>query len=283
MSVTLNKTNTNVERIIAKIDNDFNPDNSDWIPRVGAWCIDAMSMIDCLCLERKKVKLAVKDRIAISSCPIDNNGIKVYDSNGCKIKEAGDAQNGCDCSSTGGVQKSETTELSTSAGLYETNNPIATAPDYLVAETLNADKEWPGRYRINEYNLGQDNTKERNYVLVDCNKIELNFDTDCIVIEYDAVKTEPTSLGYELPVIPNNGVLIEALVYYCMYKMLCRGYKHPVFNLQASQYGTNPYYIWTQIKEEARRSVLANQFDSDEDIAKILRSNFYINTFDPRR
>ena len=283
MSVTLNKTNTNVERIIAKIDNDFNPDNSDWIPRVGAWCIDAMSMIDCLCLERKKVKLAVKDRIATSSCPIDNNNIKVYDSNGCKIKEAKEAQDGCDCSSTGGVPKSGTTELSASAGLYETNNPIATAPDYLVAETLNADKEWPGRYRINEYNLGQDNTKERNYVLVDCNKIELNFDTDCIVIEYDAVKTEPTSLGYELPVIPNNGVLIEALVYYCMYKMLCRGYKHPVFNLQASQYGTNPYYIWTQIKEEARRSVLANQFDSDEDITKILRSNFYINTFDPRR
>lgn len=283
MSVTLNKTNTNVERIIAKIDNDFNPDNSDWIPRVGAWCIDAMSMIDCLCLERKKVKLAVKDRIATSSCPIDNNGLKVYDSNGCKIKEAGDAQDGCDCPSTGGVPKSETTGLSVSAGLYETNNPIATAPDYLVAETLNADKEWPGRYRINEYNLGQDNAKERNYVLADCNKIELNFDTDCIIIEYDAVKTEPTSLGYELPVIPNNGVLIEALVYYCMYKMLCRGYVHKVFNLSASQYGTNPYYIWTQIKEEARRSVLANRFDSDEDITKILRSNFYINTFDPRR
>ena len=25
---------TNIERIIAKIDNDFNPDNSDWIPNV---------------------------------------------------------------------------------------------------------------------------------------------------------------------------------------------------------------------------------------------------------
>ena len=86
-----------------------------------------------------------------------------------------------------------------------------------------------------------------------------------------------------MPAIPNNGILIEALVYYCMYKMLCRGYKHPVFNLQASQYGTNPYYIWTQMKEEARRSVLSNRVDSNEDITKILRSNFYINTFDPRR
>ena len=38
----LNNVNTNVEHIIAKIDNDFNPDNSDWIPRVGTWVIDAM-------------------------------------------------------------------------------------------------------------------------------------------------------------------------------------------------------------------------------------------------
>ena len=39
----LNNVNTSVERIIAKIDNDFNPDGSDWIPRVIAWTIDAMT------------------------------------------------------------------------------------------------------------------------------------------------------------------------------------------------------------------------------------------------
>ena len=50
----LNKTNTNVERIIAKIDNDFNPDTSDWIPRVAAWSIDAMSQLKVLSTERKK-------------------------------------------------------------------------------------------------------------------------------------------------------------------------------------------------------------------------------------
>ena len=281
MSEMLNDANTNVERIIAKIDNDFNPDNSDWIPRVGAWCIDAMSMLDCLCTIRKRETLTVKDRIAQSNCPIGNNRLKVFDNNGCEIEEAGETNSEC-CPSTGGVQETEMTELSVSAGLYETNNSIAKAPDYIVAETLNADKEWPGRYRVNEYNLGERNNQKRNYVLVDCNKIELNFDTECITIEYDAIKTEPTSLGYELPVIPNNGLLIEALVYFCIYKMLCRGYKHPVFIPQASQYGTNPYYIWTQMKEEARRSVIANRVDSDDDITKILRSNFYINTFDPR-
>lgn len=283
MSETLTNTSTNVERIIAKIDNDFNPDNSDWIPRVGAWCIDAMSMIDCLCTERKKIKVAVQDRIAMSPCLINDKNIKVYDENGCEIKEASEKRTCSECPSTGQGKQSTTTELSDTAGLFETTNPIAKAPDYLVAETLNAEKEWPGRYRINEYNLGQKKTQDRNYVLAGCDKIELNYDTKCITIEYDAIKCVPTSYGCNMPAIPNNGVLIEALVYYCMYKMLCRGYKHPVFNLQASQYGTNPYYIWTQMKEEARRSVISNRVDSNEDITKILRSNFYINTFDPRR
>lgn len=279
----LNNTSTNVERIIAKIDNDFNPDNSDWIPRVGAWCIDAMSMINCLCIERKKLKLAVIERIAKSPCPINDKNIKVYDNNGCEVKKANDIRACNECLSTGQIKESITTELSDTAGLYESNNPIAKAPDYLVAETLNTDKEWPGRYRVNEYNLGQKQTKDRNYVIEGCYNIELNFDTKCITIEYDTIKCVPTSYGCDMPAIPNNGILIEALVYYCIYKMLCRGYKHPVFNLQASQYGTNPYYIWLQLKEEARRSILAKHFDSDEDITKILRSNFYISTFDPRR
>ena len=283
MSEMLNNTSTNVERIIAKIDNDFNPDNSDWIPRVGAWCIDAMSMINCLCTERKKLKLAVIERIAKSPCPINDKNIKVYDENGCEVKKANNKRACSECPSTGQIEESTTTELSDTAGLYEANNPIAEAPDYLVAETLNVDKEWPGRYRINEYNLGQKKTCDRNYVIEGCYNIELNFNTKCITVEYDAIKCVPTSYGCDMPAIPNNGILIEALVYYCMYKMLCRGYKHPVFNLQASQYGTNPFWLWQQLKEEARRSILAKHFDSDEDITKILRSNFYINTFDPRR
>lgn len=283
MSEMLNNTSTNVERIIAKIDNDFNPDNSDWIPRVGAWCIDAMSMINCLCTERKKLKLAVIEKIAKSPCPINDKNIKVYDENGCEVKKANDKRTCSECPSTGQIEKSKTTELSDTAGLYEANNPIAEAPDYLVAETLNVDKEWPGRYRINEYNLGQKKICDRNYVIEGCYNIELNFNTKCITVEYDTIKCVSTSYGCDMPAIPNNGILIEALVYYCMYKMLCRGYKHPVFNLQASQYGTNPFWLWQQLKEEARRSILAKHFDSDEDITKILRSNFYINTFDPRR
>ena len=64
--------------------------------------------------------------------------------------------------------------------------------------------------------------------------------------------------------------------------MLCRGYKHPVFNLQASQYGTNPYYMWIKLKEEARLDIINNNFD-DNGASRMFRNTTYIQTFDPRR
>lgn len=280
MSEMLNNVNTNVERIIAKIDNDFNPDNSDWIPRVGAWCIDAMTQLDILRTKRKKKKLIVKDRIAYSDCPLTNNNIKIYDNRGCKIEEAKDSNACNDCFSTG-ESASETSGTSiditpSTINAIETGNKQA--PDYVIANTIN--DKYPFRYNVQHYNLGN-NIKKHNYIIVNNDKIELNFDTNFIYIEYDYIETTCSErFGCELPVIPNNGLLIEAIAYYCMYKMLCRGYKHPVFNLQASQYGTNPYYIWTQLKDEAKRSILNNSID---DTSKLFRSNLFINTFDPRR
>ena len=101
------KANTNIEHIIAKIDNDFNPDNSDWIPRVAAWAIDAMSQINVLRKVRKKKKLIVKDRIAYSECDIDEDSLKVYDNNGCIINKAEEESCCNDSPSTGDVIQTE--------------------------------------------------------------------------------------------------------------------------------------------------------------------------------
>lgn len=278
-----NKT-TNIERIIAKIDNDFNPDNSDWIPRVGAWCIEALSMIGGLQTERKRKVYKVNDRIVNTDCPINDINIKVFDENGCEVKKA-DKDKCCGCPpSTGEIKQSEsakTAEVTIATSVYKNSQPYGKAPDYLVAETLNADKEWPGRYRVNEYDFADASACKRNYVITGNCQLELNFDTSCVTIEYDAIKTICIN-NCDMPVIPNNAIVIEAIVNYCMYKMLCRGYKHPVLNLAASQYGTNPYYNWISTKEEARRSIIVNKVDDDDTISKLFRSNFYIATFDSR-
>lgn len=275
-----NNVSTSVERIIAKIDNDFNPDNSDWIPRVGAWCIDAMGQIGAIKTKPKKVNVRVVDRIAHIPYPVEGGDIKVYDINGCVIKELDDASC-CDGFPSTGESTSETSGsdgIRVTSTMSVANMTKHNQPTEVFAETVN--DKYPNRYNYYNYGIkGVD--KKRNFVLIDNNKIELNFDAEYICIVIDTIETYYSKVfKCDLPKIPNNAVLIEAITYYCMYKMLCRGFKHPVLNLQASQYGTNPYYIYNQLKDEAERSILNDGIN--QDVSKLFRSSLFIQTYYPR-
>ena len=61
----MNKNLSSIETIIARLDNDFNIMSSDYIPRVGAWCIDAMNEIGILQYEEKETTIEVVDRVPI--------------------------------------------------------------------------------------------------------------------------------------------------------------------------------------------------------------------------
>ena len=274
-----NNANTNVEHIIAKIDNDFNPDNSDWIPRVAAWVIDAMSQLKALRTVRTKKKLIVKDGIAYSSCPIDSPNLIVYDNNGCKITKAKGSDFIPDYSSTGKI--THTARLTPKTVDIIHNSDPNHGPN-IIANTIN-DRDLPERYNYVEVNSNGASC-DRNYTIVDNNKLEINFDADCIYVETDTVKTQYSTIyNCELPVIPNNGLLIEGITNWCMYKMLTRGYKHPVFNLAASQYGTNPYYMFKSSKSEIRTSLILDAQGEVIDDGGLWQAGFYINTFNPRR
>ncbi len=270
--------NVSIERIIAKIDNDFNPDNTDWIPRVAAWVTDALLQLDVNLTKRKRISLPIRNRIGISQYNLRN--AIIYDKCGNRISEATANASDCPCNGSPSTGDLEQTTTASATDTSETicNEDANDAPNQMVSQQIA-----PNRYNIYEFELGCD--KQRNYVLIDDTKIELNFDTDCIQLEYDFIETQESELyGCELPMIPNDGVLIEALTYFCMYKMLTRGYKHPVMNLAASQYGTNPYYIWLQMKEQAKRSIINRNFDRDmDDNSRMFRSALYIDTFDPKR
>lgn len=268
----LNNVNTNVERIIAKIDNDFNPDQSDWIPRVGAWAIDAMTQIDALPKVRKKIKLIVHDRIAYSDCPIDSPNLIVYDNNGCKISKQKSSSD-CECdSSTGEISKAYDVTPKTVDAIY--NRGATNGPNMKANVINNANSH---RYNY-EY---QERAEPREYVLVGDNKLELSFDANCVYVETDVVVTTfSETYQCEIPLIPNSGILIEYIAYYCIYKMLCRGYKHPVFNLAASQYGTNPYYEYKQLQPIAKRDVIIDaQGNININDGNLWRSSLFISTF----
>ena len=265
---------TSLERIIAKIDNDFNPDNSDWIPRVGAWVIDAMSILKVTPTEKKRKTIAVKDRIAYLDCTVASNNLKVFDSNGCPVEEQTDTQCSCGYHFTGTDTKARTTELTNTIGIDNTKSK--NGPTVISIENTKGNE--PISHIVLEANNNTRNIN-KNYTIVGNNKIELNYDTDCIIVEYDGIQTTYSDIyGCELPNIPDNGLLIECITAWCMYKFLCRGYKHQVFNLRDNSPAINPYLFWMQYKDKAKDSIIN---DSQGNIdSNLWRSAFYIDTFD---
>lgn len=243
------KRQCTVERLVGKIDNDFNISESDWIPRVAAWVIDALSQMKCLPMERKKRKLKVNNRIAIFPCTLNTSDIKVYDSHGCEIPELNSGECGCYAfpSSTGGRDEI--------AVIDNTNN---TGVNFMQVATINS-------------------AAGRNFVL-DGDRIELNFDTDYITVEsYEVATYHDDYYNCDCPYIYDDGILLEALSFYVLFKYLSRGSKHPVYDLKSNSPVTNPWLQWNTLKTKATASVRYKLLNDDG-----WNNFFYNSTFLPR-
>lgn len=238
-----------LQRLIGKVDNDFNISESDWIPRVAAWTIDALSQMKVLPMERKRRTLEVSDRIAQFPCTINAEEISVYDSNGCEIPA---------------YKKSK------SCGCNKSNIPFM--GEQIGVTKPYAPNGWETVQVANVVTAGN-----RNFVL-DGNNIILNFDTDKIDVEsLEVVTYHDDYYDCECPYIYDDGLLLEALSWYILYKYLSRGSKHTVYSLQSNSPVTNPYIQWNTLRPKAMASVKGKLGN-----AKGWNNFFYNSTFLPR-
>ena len=246
------KKQVTLQRLIGKVDNDFNISESDWIPRVGAWVIDALSQLKCLPMERKRRTLEVSNRIATFPCELNAKELKVFDSRGCEIKELTNNKQ-CGCSGL---------------GVNIPNSEIA---------IFNSDNK-SGVDTMEVANIVS--SISRNFVIAG-NNIELNFDTDFIDVEsYEVATYHDDYFECDVPYIYDNGLLLEALSWYILFKYLSRGSKHPVYSLTSTNQVTNPFMQWTAIKTKAANSVKSDLMNETE---SGWRNFFYNSTFDPSR
>ena len=238
-----------ISRLIGKIDNDFNISESDWIPRVAAWVIDALSQMKVLPMERKRRILEVSERIAQFPCCINADEIKVYDKNGCEISQL-DSNSSCGCN---------------------INDNNYSPQEIAVIDNNN-------KSGVNFMNVGTVvNNSNRNFVLQG-NNIELNFNTDKIIVETLEVATYYDEYyDCEVPYIYDDGLLLEALAWYCLFKYLSRGSKHTIYDLKSTNAVINPYMQWQALKVKAANSV---KIKLNQD--KGWRNFFYNSTFIPR-
>ena len=238
-----------LQRLIGKVDNDFNISESDWIPRVAAWTIDALSQMKVLPMERKRRTLEVSDRIAQFPCTINAEELSVYDSNGCEIP-AYKKSKSCSCN----------------------RNNIPFTGEQISVTNPYAPNGWETVQVANVVTAGN-----RNFVL-DGNNIILNFDTDKIDVESLEVATyHDDYYDCECPYIYDDGLLLEALSWYILYKYLSRGSKHTVYNLQSNSPVTNPFIQWNTLRPKAMASVKGKLGS-----AKGWNNFFYNSTFLPR-
>lgn len=237
-----------LQRLIGKIDNDFNISESDWIPRVAAWTIDALSQMKVLPMERKRRELEVSDRIAQFPCQLNATDIKVFDTCNNEISQL-NSNNSCGCSSKGRYGSQE-------IAVIDTTNK--TGINFMQIANV----------------VGGSN---RNFVLQG-NNIELNFNTDKIVVEtYEIATYHDEYFDCEVPYIYDDGLLLEALAWYCLFKYLSRGSKHTVYDLKSNSPVTNPYLQWTALKTKAANSV---KIKLNKDSG--WNNFFYNSTFRPR-
>lgn len=252
----MNNQSISIEQIIAKLDNDFNLDNSDWIPRIAAWTIEVLSILKCTKKEIKTEVVVISDKIGTLPNDIDFRVAKLYDENGCEIKNIEDDLK-C-CRGFNPVGRDEQIAIPI--------DPTDSLTDYVTTSRLRP------KFKCN-----------RGYIILNNRQFELNFNTDKVTVKYKAIKTYYSeTYGCDLPVVPNNYLLLDCITYYCMYKILCRGYKHPVMNLGASQYGTNPYFMWQHLKDEAKRSVIIDEQGEVVDDGGQWRKSFFNFTFNPK-
>lgn len=215
-----------LQRLVGKIDNDFNISESDWIPRVAAWTIDALSQMKILPMERKRRTLEVSNKIAQFPCELNATELKVYDKNGCEIQHL-NSSNSCGCGQTSSQHSQEIAIF---------NDTDRTGVNFMKVGTV---------VRGNN----------KNFVL-NGNQIELNYDTDSIDVEtYEVATYYDDYYDCEVPYIYENGLLLEALAWYCLFKYLSRGSKHQVYDLKSNSPVTNPYIQWNNLKTKAANSV----------------------------
>ena len=240
-----NNARMDLQRLIGKIDNDFNISESDWIPRVAAWTFDALSQMKVLPSEKKRRTLEVSERVAQFPCTLNGKDIAVYDSNGIAIPEK-------DCNKCCRA----TTKSSSEIAVIDDANK--TGVNFMqVANIVSPENRW--------------------YIL-DGNNIELNFDATTIDVEsYEVLTYHDDYYDCEVPYIYDDGLLLEALAWYCMFKYLSRGSKHPIYDLKSTNPVINPWMQWNTLRPKAAASVKAK-------IGKTEGWNnfFYNSTFLPR-
>ena len=93
---------------------------------------------------------------------------------------------------------------------------------------------------------------------------------------FPPIVTKRINKNINVPLIPNNDVLIDALKNFVMMRILQRNYRHPIMNLKESNLYTNPALAYDNAKIKVRNACNRLTKDKRDDCSKSML-NFFLN------
>lgn len=132
-------------------------------------------------------------------------------------------------------------------------------------ESLDYNIRLVNSYAVNKHEKDFQSQKVTEYIYYTLDKngyAHFGFETGTVRFHYLKLPTYyDNQLNAEIPLVPNEENTKEAIAYFILYKLLSRGYNHPVFSLNSPNPVLNPYQMWRHYKAKARNKVNSLNYD----------------------
>jgi len=247
---------TEVDEVIARLDNDFNINKGDYIPRFPQWVYQCLSDLELIygLVPAAHVGYVENNQCAL---PEDLEHLTMIEYKGHRLERK----------SKGNPTFKEDNSVSdyiayiqTDIGLdIEVNTENITVSDILGGTKLDIKS-----IHVKDTSSAQYVPKSGDsYVLLSNGNIETSFYTGIVIYHYYKLPTKYNDrIGALCPLIPDNEFVIEACSWYILMNLMQRGYKHPVYSLNSNNYITNPYLMYRRKRLNARNK--GDKLDRDQ-------------------
>lgn len=260
---------TDVDEVIARLDNDFNINKADYINRIPQWVYQ--------CLGNLHIHLGLVPAIHIAN--VENNQAELPDDiewltaieyNGTRLTKA--SKTSVKFSTSPAVK-----DYIAVAAANDSYTIIEDTSNVTIDEALNSmNLDLQSIYLRDSSYIKSLTDSTDNYVLLPNGKIDTSFKSGIVYIHYYKFPVYYSELiGSLCPKVPDHEAILEALTWYILMSILQRGYKHPVYSLNSNSFVTNPYLMYRKIRLNAKNKSADEDRDTGRLIDAMWKSSMY--------
>ena len=242
------------DSILSRLDNDFNVNSGDWIPRVPQWLYQCLSDLNIYLSLIPKAHVSIVSNYS-TNIPDDLQLMTAIEYNGSRLTRIGSYS-----------YKPQSTSSNSSAYI-KTNVGITltgTLENVTLDDSLSDIEVQLSKIRVYDASSVIDLPgNSETYRLIPNGTIETSFEEGLIVFHYYSFPSAYNErLNSLCPLIPDNNAVEDAATWYIFQSILQRGHKHPVFTLGNPNWKLDPFERYRKARLNAKNK--SNKLDKDQ-------------------